>query len=600
MEGKYVLEVCNPRAVRDAKIQGLTAPRLPTLEGKRIAIIGALPESIAFNRALEKVLQKRYPTATVIYRQTSMDIEKNIEYLRDFDAFIEGVRLSGGWPTEPPVEYEKAGIPGVHLSIETMYPNGKYSMWAHGLPTLRIVPIPALIWINAGNRPDPEAYMHIAEYMADDIVRALTEPLTEEEKNPPPCEYDFGNLFFEGKDYDEAYRKCQAYFVEHNLTDGLPIVPPTPEAVEAMLAGTSRDRNEVIHGVMQPGHGIVTIEKIAINAVMAGARPEYLPVIITAVECLCDPGFMAWHVLAAINSSQLLIYVGGPIAKEIGMSGRGAFLGPGNPANNAIGRAVSLCALNLGWVEYETHGGMCGQPSRFCNLVFCENEDLSPWETYSVSRGFGPEDSVVMVEEVFHVDGSFQMGPMAMPSGLWTKGFEEDLKILAEKAASERPPIMTAVKGPDSIHATANFVGGQDILALLNNRTYAIILHPGQAHQLHERGFTRESLARYIADYKAVPWEAFDENVQKELLEIAKTGKIPGLTVDNCKPGGKIPAFNAKRIAIFVAGHMSGQTVGLMCLGSYGKFTKVEGYDPCDPPYNLKKITGATLTKAGR
>ncbi|HHT16796.1 MAG TPA: hypothetical protein GXZ77_03675, partial [Papillibacter sp.] len=266
MEGKYVLEVCNPRGVRESKIQGLTAPRLKSLDGKKIAILGALPESIPFNFALEKALQAKFPTAKVVYRQTGMDGEKNLEFLKDFDAFIDGVRLSGGWQTEPPVVYEKAGIPGVHLCLETMRPQAVFSMLSHGLPTLRIVSIPALMWINAENKA--ENFPPIAEYMADEIVRALTEPLTEEEKNPPPCDFDFGNLFFEGKDYDEAYKKCQEYFVGHAMTDSLPIVPPTPEAVEAMLAGTSRDKNEVI-GIMQPGRGIVTIEKVAVNAVMA-------------------------------------------------------------------------------------------------------------------------------------------------------------------------------------------------------------------------------------------------------------------------------------------------------------------------------------------
>jgi hypothetical protein len=187
-----------------------------------------------------------------------------------------------------------------------------------------------------------------------------------------------------------------------------------------------------------------------------------------------------------------------------------------------------------------------------------------------------------------------------MPSGLWTKGFDADLRTITERAVGERPSIMTAIKGPESIHATANFVGGADLLALLNGRTYVLILHPGQAHQLKERGFTRESLARYIADYKAVPWEAFDEEAQKGFMKIAESGRFPGLTLDNCRPGGKIPAMNSNRLAIFVAGQMSGQTLGMMCLGSYGRFTRVEGYDPCDPPFSLRKITGATLTKAGR
>lgn len=599
MEGKYVLEVRNPRGVRESKIQGLTARRITSIEGKKIAIFYALPESTFFCQALQKLIQEKYPTATIICKQVGMDGEKNLEILRGFDAYIDGVRLSGGWQTEPPIAYEKAGIPGIHMCLDTMRAQATFSMLSHGLPTLRVVAIPAIMWINAENKA--ENYESIAEYMLDEVVRALTDPLTEAEMNPPPHDYDFGNLFFEGKDYGEAYKKCQDNFVKNALSDGLPIVPPTPEAVEAMLAGTSRDRDEVLEGVMQPGRGIVTIEKIAINAVMAGAKPEYLPVIITAVDLVCDPGFLSWHALAAINSNQLLISVGGPIAKEIGMSGRGAFFGPGNPVNNTIGRAVSLCALNLGWIEYETHGGMYGQPSRFCNLVFCENEELSPWETYPVSRGFSPEDSTVMVEEVFYIDGVFQLGNLAMPSGLWTKGLKGDLETLGEKAVGERPSLETAIKGHASIHAVSNFAGGRDLLPMLNGRTYALILYPGQAQQLADAGFTRESLARYIADYKAISWEAFDENIQQGLLKVAESGKFPGLTADNCKPGGKIPVMNTNRLAIFVAGHMSGQTLGLMCMGSYGgKFTKTVNVDPCDSPFHIKKITGATLTKAGR
>jgi hypothetical protein len=245
---------------------------------------------------------------------------------------------------------------------------------------------------------------------------------------------------------------------------------------------------------MQPGRGLVTIEKIAINAVMAGAKPVYLPVIITAVELVCDPGFLSWHALAAINSDHLLISVGGPIAKEIGMSGRGAFFGPGNPVNNTIGRAVSLCALNLGWIEYETHGGMYGQPSRFCNLVFCENEELSPWESYPVSRGFSPEDSTVVVEEVFYIDGVFQLGSMAMPSGLWTKGLKGDLETMAEKARGESPALEGLAKGSEGTHGAMGFAGGRDLLPVLNGRAYAFIIYPGQAQQLADAGFTRESL----------------------------------------------------------------------------------------------------------
>lgn len=595
MKGKYALEVRNPRSVRESKIQGLTVPRIQSIEGKKIALFYTVPESHYISHALCKLMQEMFPTATVVCKQVSMDPGKNLEILRDFDAYIDGVRLSGGWEVEPPVVYEKAGIPGIHMCIETMRSQATFSMLSHGLPTVRIVAIPAMMWIYAENKP--ENYAKIAEYMLDEVVRALTEPLTEAEMNPPPVDYDCSNLFFEGRDYTEAFDKFQTYFMQNALTDGLPVAPPTPDAVKAMLAGTSRDPNEVIQGIMQPGRGIVTVEKIAINAVMAGAKPEYLPVIITAVELLCDPGFLSWHALAAINGNQLFIYVGGPIAKEIGMTGRGAWAGPGNRANNTIGRAVSLCALNLGWVEYETHGGMYGQPSRFCNLVFCENEDLSPWETYSVSRGFSPEDSTVVIDEVFSIDGAV----MVMPSGLWTKGFKGDIETIAKKATGDRSSLENVTKANSGKQAGVGFAGTGDILSMLNGRTYALILYPGQARQLADAGYTRQSLLKLIADYKALPWEAFDSNIQEEILKVAKIGRFPGLTVDNCKPGGMIPGLNSNRLAVFVAGHMSGQTVGLMCMGSYGgRFAKTATSDPYGSPFNIKKITGATLTKAGR
>jgi hypothetical protein len=598
MKDKFILEVQNPRSLRKMEtFQGLTAPRPATLDGKRIAILSGLPEGEFLMKSLQELLQEKYSTGTFdLVFFNPMAPKEYIELLRSYDAFLEGVRLTGGSDSEPVVDYERAGIPGVHICVEAMGTQATFSALAHGLPAMRIVEIPTLKWLNAANVP--ENYSVVAEVVLDDIIHALTDPLTEEEKNPPPFEYDYSNRCFEGADYNEAFEKFQKYFMENDLTDGVAIAPPTPEAVKAMLAGTTRKPDEVIEGIMQPGRGIVTIEKIAINAVMAGARPEYLPVIITAVEMVCDPKFFSWHTLAAINSDNLLISVGGPIAKEIGMTGRGAYFGPGNQANNSIGRAVSLCTRNLGWVEYEVHGGMYGQPSRFCNLVFCENEDESPWESYPVSLGFNPEDSTVMVEEVFHLDGVFQLGNMAMPSGPWTHGLQADMERIAEKARGEAPNLEAVTYGTANIHMQG--ARGTNPLPLINGRTYALILYPGLARQLAEAGYTRESLARFIADYKGVPWEDLGSGLQEGLIKLAKSGVMPGVTLDICKPGGKIPVMNSSRLAIFVAGHMYGQTIGMMCMGSYGGMFSGGTADPRVPPYNIKKVTGATLTKAGR
>jgi len=340
----------------------------------------------------------------------------------------------------------------------------------------------------------------------------------------------------------------------------------------------------------------VTIEKIAVNAVMAGAKPEYLPVIITAVEMLCDSDFYAYHLLAAINGDSLLVNISGPIAKELGISGQMGYFGPGNRANNTIGRAISLCALNCGWINYKFDGGMYGEASKFTNLVFAENTDLSPWETYAVSQGFSPEDSTVMIEEIFYIDGVFQLGDIAMPSGIWTYGLDADLEKITVRARGDAPTLELAAKGVVNpfLHALQLSDPAQ-----LMRRNYILILYPGQARQLAAAGYTREKLLDHIRDYHRLSWDELPANLREGMLKLAESGKMRGLTVDDCKPGGTVPAITTDGIAIFVAGSMSGQTLGLYPMGSYGSGTIRENHG-VKTNYYIKKITGATLTDAGK
>src|SRR5437868_15154605 len=137
---------------------------------------------------------------------------------------------------------------------------------------------------------------------------------------------------------DDSLEAANDWFCREKLSDGLPIVPPTPERVGRMLDGTRRDPEEVI-GVIPPKWAPATIEKIAINAVMAGCLPEYLPVVLAAVEAVLDEGFAMHGVLATTMFVGPVVIVNGPIRREIGMNSRGNALGQGNRANAAIGRA---------------------------------------------------------------------------------------------------------------------------------------------------------------------------------------------------------------------------------------------------------------------
>ncbi len=600
MENRFVLEVLNPRnAMKTEECQGLTAPRVTTLDGKRIAIVSEKPDGCLYLAQLREQLQKRHPTSAVdIINGYIFKPEIILDRLKTYDTFIYGVRNTAAFNTEPAIVYEKAGIPGVHLCVgDNLYGQTKRNTLVFGLPGLRMVKLPAERW---PGEEETEEFIRLVEDTIDEIESVLTAPLTEEERHPKPVSFDTGNLRFEGADYDEAFENFQTCFFEKGYTDGMAVAAPTPEAVKRMLAGTSRDPAEVLPGTMTPGYGIVTIEKIAVNAVMAGAKPEYLPVIITAVEMLCDEHYCAFHVIATVCSTSLLIQVSGPLAKEIGMNSGFGYLGPGNRANSAIGRAVSLCCINLGWMDFSIDGGMKGQPSRYCNLIFTESDDTTPWEPFHVSMGFRPEDSTVMIDEILHVDGDWPFEISRMPSSTWTYGWKADLDRLAERTVGALPSALeSAVQQVHDIHK----LGGNstDAFGLISGRNYILILYPGQARELAAKGFTRESLARYIGDYHRFPWDSLTDALKASALEAAKSGSIPGLTVDDCRPGGTVPIFNTDRLAILVAGPLQGQTVGMTSMGGYGGIQAPVPFDkPPKSPFFLKKITGATLTRAGR
>ena len=177
-------------------------------------------------------------------------------------------------------------------------------------------------------------------------------------------------------------------------TDGLPVVPPTPERVEHMLRGTARDPSEVL-GAMPPQHAPCTVEKVAINATMAGCVPEYLPVVLAAVEGALDPAFNVHGVLATTYFAAPVAVVNGPVATAIGMNSGINVFGQGNRANATIGRALQLVIRNVGGGRPgEIDRATYGHPGKF-SFCFAESEESSPWESLAIERGFSPGDSTV-------------------------------------------------------------------------------------------------------------------------------------------------------------------------------------------------------------
>ncbi|MEY4173275.1 MAG: hypothetical protein RI900_440 [Actinomycetota bacterium] len=181
---------------------------------------------------------------------------------------------------------------------------------------------------------------------------------------------------------------------DRGFTDGLPVVPPTEERVLRMLRGTHRDPSEVV-AIVPPDLVPITVEKVAINAVMAGCLPEYLPWVLTAVEAACTDEFNIHGVLATTMPVGPVVICNGPGTRAIGMNGGGNALGQGNRANLTIGRALQLVVRNVGGgrpgeVDRATHGN----PGKI-SFCFAELEQSSPWTSLSSSRGFDAADDTV-------------------------------------------------------------------------------------------------------------------------------------------------------------------------------------------------------------
>jgi hypothetical protein len=211
----------------------------------------------------------------------------------------------------------------------------------------------------------------------------------------------------------DALDRVNDYFYERGWTDGLPIVPPTEERVRAMLGGMSwRQADEVISTV-PPKMGAATMHRIAVNAVMAGCRPEYLPVVVAALQAVSEPEYGLAHRQTTTHPGAPLIIVNGPAVERLRINcGRGLF-GPGWRANATIGRALRLILVNIGGAGPAVDASQTGHPGKYTYCI-AEYEAASPWEPLHLERGFARGQSVVTVvncEAPHSMTENIQTGP---------------------------------------------------------------------------------------------------------------------------------------------------------------------------------------------
>lgn len=288
----------------------------------------------------------------------------------------------------------KYGVPTVCLHTQMFLAVTKSVVRVNGMPRMRQVYIPHPVM--GKTAAELRAYVDGNDPVSgrpvmQEVIEGLIEPLTDEDVKGLTFERSKPRLCDSGTE-DEL----QQLFLENDWTDKLPIVLPTEARVAEMLKGSSHKPEEIV-GHMTPTHfreaWEYTVEKVAVNAVMAGARPQYFPVILA----LAAAGVSARG--SSTSSMASMAVVNGPIRQELAMNcGTGA-MGPYNHANATIGRAFGLLSQNLqgGSVPGHTYMGSQGNSYAYNSLTFAENEERSPWEPLHVQRGFRPSDSVVSV-----------------------------------------------------------------------------------------------------------------------------------------------------------------------------------------------------------
>lgn len=194
----------------------------------------------------------------------------------------------------------------------------------------------------------------------------------------------------------ELLTRAYEHAYDQGWTDGLPVIPATSESVQRFIAASGRRADELI-GILPPRKGEATVEAIAVNAIMAGCRPEYMPVVIAAVEALTDPRFPLEPMQVSTNAMTPFLLINGPVRRKLDINYGVGCLGPGWRANATIGRAVRLILNNVGGALPGVYSAASfGSPLRY-SYICGENEEGNPWTPFHVDRGFAREQSTVTV-----------------------------------------------------------------------------------------------------------------------------------------------------------------------------------------------------------
>jgi hypothetical protein len=357
------------------------------------------------------------------------------------------------------LEAEKAGIPAVVIAATSFLPLVHELCTTEGVPAPRVAEYPSTFSVDS----EAKIRENFEKVTFNQIVEALTKPVKK----------SGGRQEFASKtsleQIEGTYEEINEFFYKRSLTDGLPITPPTIEKVEEFLKYTAWSPHEKV-AQLQPGNLIATPSIIAANGVMAGCRPEHMPILIAAVEAIADPNYDLEHIGTTGGVNPFLI-INGPIIKQLGIEHGVGLISRG--PNPAIGRALGLIIRNIaGFRPGEQRMGTFGYILPF---VLAEDEDGSPWEPFHRGRGFARNTSTVTA------GGTKNWGGQVYPSGTDPEGL---LKIICTKIAKR-------------VDLSAQVFFGKFTMC-------TVVMNPSVAQGIAQGGYSKKDAEQYLFENSRV------------------------------------------------------------------------------------------------
>jgi len=420
---------------------------------------------------------------------------------------------------------EEAGVPSVSLTCEGFIGQAATTATGLGLPSLPVAVVPGHVDVQTVE----ELRANVLAVTVEGVVQGLTSP---PEKASDIEEPEPGEVVFEGT-YDEINR----FYYENGWSDGLPIVPPTAARVQEFLKHAGREADEEL-GVLLPDKRSATIRTVAINGVMAGCRPEYMPVLVALIEAMADPRYGVEH-SGNTPGAETLIIVNGPVIRRLGFNYQQGALRDGFQANTAIGRFWRLYLRNVaGFLPHKTDKGTFGNTWR---VVLAENEDAlrqMGWTTIAQDAGVAPGESAVTISR-------FTGGSVL--ASVFGNAPEQMIPYLADG--------LTRLVAWEVIFTVGMSVGAQRPL---------LVLSPILAQTLARGGLSKQDVQRRLFEQARIPASKFERYIgewtnlapgRPSLKDLVRRGRAAPIFAQSDDPERLVPVVEkAEDIMIAVSG----------------------------------------------